>query len=470
MSLTASNFNNDRTFSFGPSLSTSYNSRTGIKALEISDQLSVNKTTEKCGFDANYNYYHNVYNNKVGENLFSTSISFARPSYSPTIRMPMVNTAYSGHFQLGGGLFGAYTSLEVEAYEQSSSIDASRSVQNKPMVGYLYYENAAGNPNAVTDFARFNDREVTPNTPIISAPQYTYDVFTIQGEGTGGSIRPYRSDLGFVRDNSTGSNDNDYGVGADIGPPGHFGGNFNMVKTPTTTGEWTAGNKLHQAIPFTGPTTNGSWENVLFRNPGEVSVLDNQAFTRIGGTDLVRFELSGDPHNPTIEPKLDRFSTGGVYTSTVYADTTSPPSTRQKRDQVVDFFTAGDATLIGLDKSIRSYNHTTILDPTADTLLYTPQSRTAGYRLAHHISQINVTESSGKRYIYGLPVYNVIQKDFTFTVGGSTLSSPDQTDTIAYGLTENTPANQALQGTTGSRDGYLQVTQTPALPMRILFC
>jgi hypothetical protein len=187
--------------------------------------------------------------------------------------MPMTNSAASGHFQVGGGLFGGYASAEVEVYKQTSTIDPTKQVQSKPMVGYLYYENAMGNPNAVTDFARFNDREVTPNTPIISAPQYTYDIFTIQGEGTGGSIRLYRGDLGFVRDNNTGSQDNETGIGADFGPPGHFGANVNLVKTPTTVGEWSAGNKLHQTIPFKGPTANGVVENVVFRNPGEISVI-----------------------------------------------------------------------------------------------------------------------------------------------------------------------------------------------------
>jgi hypothetical protein len=463
-SLTATSFNNDRTFSIGASLATSYNSRTGIKALQIAEQVSAGKTTyqDHEGNDLKEPYYASN-----GATVHGTSITFARPSYTPTIRMPMVNSAYSGHFQLGAGLFGAFPSLEVEAYKQTSSIDPTKVIQSKPMVGYLYYENATNNPNAVTDFTRLNDREVTPNTPIISAPQYTYDVFTIQGEGTGGSIRPYRSDLGFVRDNSTGSQDNDAGIGADIGPVGHFGANFNLVKTPTTVAEWTSGNKLHAAIPFNGPTANGSTENVLFRNPGEVSVLDPNAFTRIGGTDLVRFEIDGDPHNPTIEPKLDRFSTGGVYTSTINAATTPAATTRQKRDQVVDFFTADDATLIGLDKSIRNYANTsgTFFDNIADTLEYTNIARSGGYRLGHHISQINVTETSGKRYVYGLPVYNVQQQDYTFTIGSaeSNLTTPDQSDTITYDPTETSPVNNAsVQGGVGSRDGYVSVTQTPA--------
>ena len=412
---------------------------------------------------------HTTDESRVGATVFGTSINFARPSYCPTIRMPMVNSAYTGHFQLGSGILGAFPSLEVEAYKQTTKVDTVKSNQKKPMVGYLYYENAMGNPNAVTDFARFNDHEVTPNTPIISSPQYTYDTYTIQGEGTGGTIRPYRGDLGFVRDNNTGSTDNEAGIGADFGPPGHYGANINLVKTPTTVGEWTNNNQLHQAIPFQGPTTNGWRENVVFRNPGEISVLDPNAFTRIGGTDLVRFELTTDPHNPGILPKLDRFAPGGIFTAAVNADTTKPPATRQKRDQVVDFFTAEDATLIGLDKSIRNYNSTTILDPTTDTLLYTTiPLRKGGYHMAKQISQINVTESNGKRYIYGLPVYNVLQKDFTFTVDSSSLSTPDISDTIGYTSQENTIANPALYR--AGRVAGMGICRSPRRrPMRIPF-
>ena len=100
------------------------------------------------------------------------------------------------------------------------------------------------------DFTRFNDREVTPNTPVISVPQYSYDVFSIQGEGTGGSIRAFRNDLGYVRDNISVSKDKNISVGADIAPPGHYGANFNIIKTPSTIGEWNVGNKLRNSIQF----------------------------------------------------------------------------------------------------------------------------------------------------------------------------------------------------------------------------
>ncbi|HEV2481621.1 MAG TPA: hypothetical protein VGS79_18250 [Puia sp.] len=444
-SLTSKFFTDDRQFDVGSTLSTSYNSRQGIKSLQISEQASFNAHDAK-----NHSLYYS-------EDLHSNAINFARPSYLPTIRVPMVYSNYSGKFQLGGGIYGAFASAEMEVYEQLSTIDPSKYIQYKPMVGYLYYENAMANPNAVTDFTRFNDREVTPNTPIISAPQYTYDVYTIQGEGTGGSIRPYRGDLGYVRDNYTGSQDNSSGFGLDIGPPGHYGANLQLIKTPTTVTEWTAGNALHSAIPFTGPTSNGSWENVCFRNPGEPGVLDNNAYARIGGTDLVRFELSGDPHNPNITTLLDRFSKTGNFTGT--ANPTGPGAyTRQKRGQVIDFLDADDAALVGLDKKIRSYNSRTLLDPSADTLLYTAMARDSGYRKGHHISQIDVTESNGKRYIYGLPVYNVVQQDYTFTVSQSMPGTPDISDTVGYDATERDPASAG----SGNRDGYVQITQTPA--------
>ncbi|HLX66077.1 MAG TPA: hypothetical protein VKR41_03745, partial [Puia sp.] len=380
----------------------------------------------------------------------------------------MLNSNVSGNFQLGAGIFGGYFSGQGEILNQTSSIDPPAMTQQKKMVGYLFYDKANGQPDMVTDFTRFNDREVTPNTPIISAPQYTYDVFTIQGEGTGGSVRAFRNDLGSVRDNFTGSKDAEVGVGADIGPPGHYGANVNLIKSPTTIGEWTNGNTLKTGMPFDGQTTSGSYENVYFRNPSEGCVLDNNAYTRVGGTDMVRFELMGDPHNPGISTNMDRFAVSSNGTS-VFNGTVNPAISqisssrpRERRTQVIDFLSADDATKVGLDKNIYSYSQT-LLDNNNMLTQPTVIPRDDGQlRLGHHISQISVTESNGKRYIYGLPVYNTVQKDYTFTVGETILQSSDNTDVVTYAAGENTLlGNPAVSGGTGSRDGYVEISTTP---------
>jgi len=459
-SLTANAAMQNNTASFGVGLSTSYNSRSGIKALQITEQagLSYNdmesKTNEKT--QEAYTYQAGGHFNPT---LYSTSISFVKPSYTPSLRMPLTNTAWSGQFQLGLGSFGVAADVDAEVYGQKSEIAKEDTMQKKPMVGYLYYQNAINHPDYVMDFTRFNDREVTPNTPVISVPQYSYDVFTIQGEGTGGSIRAFRNDLGYVRDNAVTSKDKNWGLGGDVDPPGHYGANFNTVKTPSIIGEWNTGNKLRNSIQFT--SAHDTTENVYFRNPGENCVSDSNRFKQVGGTDLVRFVLGGSNNSPTIEAKLQTFNTF-LQANPTQTDLTKIPviTKRNKRTQVTSFLTADEASHAGLDTMIKSYDNKKFLDNVTDTLIYQTISRVGSYRKPHHISQINVTESNGKRYVYGIPVYNTLQKDFTFSVDNSySISSPP--DTVSVANPSYMYANSGLLADNSSRDGYVQITTTP---------
>lgn len=435
VSLTAQLFKKARHLSLGTTLSTSYNSRSGIKQLQLSEQMKSNK--------------NNSSNVGIGPKL-STTINFARPSYVPTMRSVMTNEAYAGHFQVGTGFAGFFGSIEMEAYSQKSEIAAEDVTQRKPLVGYLYYQVAANNPNAVMDFTRFNDKEVTPHTPIISAPQYSYDVFSIQGEGTGGTIRPYRSDMGYVRDNYTVSRDKSLSIGADVGPA-HYGANFNTVKTPTTSGEWSTSNLLRTTTGFAD--NSGSNESIYFRNPGETSVLQPGQFDRIGGTDLVRFKLGGTNAYPLLLPVLQRMNQDNQVTGEVPV-ANAGPAARAKRSQVISFLTAEEASRIGLNKWIKSYDAETFI--AWDTLTYEAINRVGGYRQRHHIGQVNVTEADGKRYIYDLPVYNIIQKDFTFTV-----DDPETgTDKVSFAANEAGVGSPHLGGS--GPDGYVQITRTPA--------
>ncbi|GAO44101.1 hypothetical protein FPE01S_03_01400 [Flavihumibacter petaseus NBRC 106054] len=444
VSLTSQSFANAKGLSVGIGLSTSYNSRTGIKQLQIAEQASFNMSNSKYQDD----YYLLQKGTSAGASLRSTSISFNKPSYIPSIRLPITNEAYAGHFQLGGAMWGIYASAEVEAYQQKSEIAPEDEVQTKPMVGYLYYQKAASDPNAVMDFTRFNDNEVTNNTPIISAPQFSYDVYSIQGEGTGGTIRPYRDDLGTVRDNLTKSKDKSLSAGGDIGIPGHYGGNFNIIKTPSVIGEWIRGNKLKNLIGFSD--AKGIDENVYFRNPGETSVLNKNQFDYIGGTNLVRFRLGTSTTNPTIEPYLEQFSKDSKQLTATSLLSTLPVTERKKRTQVTSYLTAEEATLIGLDTSIRSY--LTGMSA-AKNFQFDNISRVSDYRKKHHISQISVTEANGRRYVYGIPVYNIAQRDFSFSVDNTEIADDKVTFNAADTLNVKT-AN--------GKEGLIQITETPA--------
>ncbi len=272
-------------------------------------------------------------------------------------------------------------------------------------------KNAQGDPAAVMDFTRLNDKEVSSNTPVISAPQYSYDVFSIQAEGTGGSIRAYRNDHGYVRDNYTRSKDKNLSIGADIGIPGHFGANINSIKTPSSIGEWDQGNRLRNGIGFR--KANEARENVYFRNPGEVSVLHDQQFNKVGGTDLVRFRLGPNKTNPTVEPVLERFSTTQQLLGTVEMTSTTEPDERKKRTQVISMLTAEEATKAGLDTAIRNYNNQQFLNASKD-LQFTNIGRVSGYRKAHISLRSTLPKRMGKDMYTGYRCTISVRKIFPF--------------------------------------------------------
>ena len=456
VSLSATMFKQSQTVKTGFGLSTSYNSRNGIKDLQLNWQSSFSKI-QKFNVEKDGLTITKERKTSLTSNIYSTTISFLKPSYSPSIRIPTTNTAYSGRFQFSpASVNGVHKSIEADVYVQKSEISPDDQVQIKPMVGYLYSEYAVNDNKVVMDFSRINDNEVTPNTPVISAPQYTYDVFSIQGEGTGGTIRAYRNDIGYMKDNLVESKDKSLTLGADVGVPGHYGGSYSNFKTKSSIQEWNDGNLLKDKVGFTGGQS--VWENVYFRNPGETSVVDLNDFDAIGGTDLVRFQLGGSNYSPTVEPMLNRYSLeNSLKGQATIANPLQSGQKRQKRTQVINFFTAKDASQVGLEKTIRSYSYT-IPFTLQNNLSYSEAGRVSAIRKSHHISQINVTEPNGSRYIYGLPVYNILQRDYTFSV-----SNTDNAETGIVSFNPNEASQTSpLVASNSDRDGYVQITETPA--------
>ncbi|MFC4262080.1 hypothetical protein ACFOWM_04265 [Ferruginibacter yonginensis] len=423
----------NRSDGLGVGISTSYNSRTGIKDLNLT-------------LGGYYKFFR------------PSPISFAKPSYIPTLRMPLQYSNYSGQVELGIGTFGGVRlSGTANGYYSESKIPNEWKVIKKSLVGFMYSEKALNNKDAVMDFNRLNDAEVTPNTPIISAPQYAYDVFSIQGEGTGGDIRAYRGELGFMKDNETISKDNNISIGVDLAPGGHFGGNWNIVHTPTKVGGWEDGNNtLKKTMSFQSYKPNSTFENIYFRNPSELTVTSNQQLSRVGGDRLVRFKLGGSSVNPVLESNLEQFDkkTLAVKGNLSLSNNTTLTE-RDKRTQVTTMFTAKEASDIGLEKSIRNY---TGFDAN-NNIIYNEIARVDdNYRKAHHISEIDVLETSGMRYVYGLPVYNLVQKEFTFSVNN--IGNPS-TGIVNFDPTEPQVSSPHMSNSS-KLDGYVMNQETPA--------
>ena len=324
----------------GANMGFSYNSRTGIKSLE----LGISDHQDRNGK-----------RNLTPEGSWNTAISFAGPTYNPTISIPTTNQNYSLTVKLGGEFTVAHPSLYASGYVSTDYVATSDTALALPAYGYMNFQDIGSNYAALTDFNR--EKEIPyrekPAIPHIAVPSYTYDVFSISGEGTGGMFRAYRGDIGFIADPLLGNKSISAAASLDLGGGDivHAGIDLNANYSTTVSGPWLQENALKNSIKFQG--SNGLYEGSYFRNPGEKAINTTDFYNAIGGDDVVAPVLyqAGGNSGPSIVATntLTRYSGQEVTPATAVRDT------RDKRSEVISYLNAKEASVVGLDKYIYHY-------------------------------------------------------------------------------------------------------------------
>lgn len=442
--------NNQKNISTGLSTAVDYNSRVGLSSLKIEAENTLYKKSESG----------KPYS--LPSRLGST-ISFARSSFTPGIRMPV--SRYNGNLKikLGSEIIVLHGNGYVAGSISRTYIADVDKIQKRPAYGYMYYEKANADKNAMLDFNRLNDATYTLKSPLISIPNYTYDIFTINGEGTGGSFRGYRGNMGFVRDNFTKSREGSMSLSFDAGGGNLFHGGTELggVYSVTEVGDWVKSNALRNTIKFN--ETDSNYQSFYFKNPGEKAIIDEDYYNTVGSDLLIRPKLmSTNLPLPIAASKFESFDT----TKKFFADLnlTSANTVKRKRDkrtQIITYLTAQEADKVSLDK-IYSFTENEFKPGTcADPQMFykTPISRynqgdKQYYRKAHHISEIDVLEGDGKRYIYGIPAYTILQKEVTFSLDA--WQGNPSTQTASYNSSQNSIKNKS------GRDGFYQSDELPA--------
>ncbi|WP_205511896.1 PA14 domain-containing protein [Longitalea arenae] len=333
--------NENFTAGAGISLAAPYNSRTGLKAI----QLGMNVKPRIYGISRR----------------LEAGLDFAWPTYSPSITMPMTNSNTSVTIKVGYEAKGTHPTGYISGYWGQEYIAPADTAVSIPVFGYLNYQNLVGNRDAVTDFNREKEmiyRE-KPAIPHIAVPSYTYDVFSMSGEGTGGSFRPYRGDIGFIADHrsrtktTTGAASVDIGLGDAV----HGGVDLNRNYSYTQTGPWESENIIGNTINF--KNSKNLFEAVYFRNPAEKTINTTAFYDAIGGDDVVVPALAQDSRNSpsiTASNTLNRYRGKTKVGSIDINAASAARNTRDKRSQVITYLTAQEAAVSGLDKYI--YHHT----------------------------------------------------------------------------------------------------------------
>lgn len=412
------------------SASVGYNSRVGLQSLHLDAEVSKTKTSVSQ-VDCN----PPEVTSKTGTmGTMSSSISFAYPSVTPSIRTRLSRMNMSASIKLGWAQFLTHPNVSFNGYYSQSRVAEDDKEVYHPAYGVMFYQKANDDPNALLDFNRLQDGVFTKSNPTIAIPAYSYDVFSISGEGIGGSFRAYRSDLGYVHDATVATRDDAGRVGFDVGLgplAAHTGVNLEYVYTPAVAGAWRTNNMALNSLRFR--ESKGAYQSVYFKNPGEKTIPDKNFQEAIGGEDLVRLRMTNyQTGSPVLLPSFEKFDRNRNYLGSLnIKDLATMDRERDKRTQVISCLSAEEASRIGFDNKINSYPEVTSL---ANNVVFGDCSpyvnhlnrNTGGsvdpsdnYRQGHHISEIDVLGGDGRRYVYGLPVYNIKQIDATFNVKGA---------------------------------------------------
>jgi hypothetical protein len=431
-------------------LGASYNSRSGLQDLQLSMESNKSETVKKNG---------KVYEVQSGS-VPVVDISFAKSSYTPSITMPFSHLGFTLTLKGGTELFGFHALAALKGYYSQQFIAKNDRSISLPAYGYMYYNKGNKDESALLDFNREKDIPFRTQTPHAAIPVYTYDTYSISGEGIGGSFRPYRGDVGYMRDhviktkNGNGNIGIDFGAGPNLG---HFGGNIQLTYATVTSRRWLLGNLMERRVQFND--NDSTYEAVYFRNPGEQTTNTQDYYDKIGGDDVVRIGMAGSNIEPVATPVLKKFdkqkSTGSV-------NITSPiiKTKRDKRSQVISYLTAEEAQQVGLDTVIKSYPINVFPKGKCDRSfeVITRNDGSGGIRKPNHISEITVLNNDGRRYIYGIPAYNLGQKEVTFAVDKNNANV--NTGLVSY--TPNTLTSENSVGNNMGKDNFFSSDSTPA--------
>jgi len=414
----------------GANVGVKVNSRAGLKAMTIGmsasgdpTKIGVNKKNPNGKFSADL---------KGGNG--GSAISLSPSTYVPQMDFGRTNTSVSFSGKIGATFIAPHATMNVAGFYSESRLRYTK--VDFPAYGYLN-EQWAIQENSMLDFNREKDGSFSRSTPNLPITNHTYDVFSISGQGIGGMFRPFRSDVGYLRDGYVYSTGGGGSLGLELasGNAIKLGGDININTTTSHSGLWGGKhNKILDNINFTDIFVNDPYEPVYFKQAGEKTVDDDNDFLQnIGGKDPVRVGINKGPgFSSTAQSEFINGSTNsniGISQPIRRYENDSYGIKRVKRNMAISYLKAKDAPAFGV------------------------QGYVSPHAKSHHIAEVSVLRNDGSRYVYGIAAYNTIQKEVTFNSSGTP-------GNCATGLVKYSSSDASANNQKG-RDHYFNQTTTP---------
>lgn len=431
--------------------------------LGVSPKIGVNNQEDKVDYSVGLNVnskqglqdmylsasYGNMRDEKTGElsksrsgveaySRASSSVSFAGSSYVPATTVPKKGVSFEVEFKNGVSILGTAFDLRNKGIYSQSRIDKEDTLITRSGYGYIHSADNPGSGDELMDFNREKDGPVNKHAKALPVPITAHDLFTIKGQGTGGSFRAYRSDVPVFHDPSVESVSKGYNIGIDADPPAgnpppeiKFGVNPGLSRTTAYSGMWQTNevNSKNKAEAITNKygfdlqTSNSTHEAVYFKTTGELTS-DNYTTEAPYSEQAARveiakfFEPGGLSFNAKARPYVKMKD--GTTKKLNDADRTD----RHVRTQHISFLTR--AQLSNMGKVVKDETGTTI-EEYGDTL-----SNHGDHNVQSQIGEFTVINADGTVYKYGLPAYNLYHREVSFAVDEATTASSIQDKLVSY--------------------------------------
>ena len=240
----------NETGGLGLSVGSSFNSRSGLTSLSIGVNLTAPKQSLQGTNDDGSKFTKSAHSKSLGA---STSFDLQQPTYTPTVTNSMNSFAISGRFAIGAEAFGLETSFALSGYYSEQAL--AQNTITSPAYGYLYSDAGQFRTDARHDFNREKDGSYTPATPNLPLTNYTYDIYSVSGQGVGGSYRPFRNQIGYVYDNTATSYSSSIPINIEPGAGAvfHLGGSAGVTYSNSNSGVWASQNNAKNSLSFLYP-------------------------------------------------------------------------------------------------------------------------------------------------------------------------------------------------------------------------
>lgn len=428
------NQSKEKTTAMGGSIGLGYNTRQGLQDLTLSRTFSVKND------DARIKRY---------SNYASSSISFNTPPFSP--KNLLEYKSFSGNFtpSVGTSVGIFYLGVGVTAYMYKREVYDK--LKNKPAFGSMYAGSAFNKGNALEDFMKEKETTIFSELPNLPVTVHTPDLFNFSSQTGSGQFRVFQNGTGLVSHPEAHDDGRSIGLGFDLGfgAGTHVGANMYPADQIAYRGKWQTDNAYvsNGDLKPVGKT-NISGAGGFFKMVGEKTEEDAALATHLKGDQPIAIGIN---RTSAGQMNAQRHLSNAAYSSVAVP----------KRSSVVGYLTAREASNMPGKTYLESYSligfGSGLCSAPIPASAKTPISRVdLSEKRPHHISEMSVTDPSGKKMVYGIPVYNNFQQEVTYAIGNK---QPNSTTGL---IDDNAISVNGGESTFSSRDRFLSYQKMPA--------